>query len=506
MLRRRLSICFAATIACAAQTVTAQVGGLPEEISVRQAADAQLENKINAEAAARSAADTQLQSNINAEAAARSAVDTQLQNNINAEAAGRSAADTQLRSNIDAEAAARAAADAQLQTQIQELRGSGGGGNGGGGTVNVDCASGGSISQALAAGAGRVVVRGTCSESVTISRDDVTLQGDGTVGGRIHGPDPDVNTVLITGNRVIIEALTVSGGRNGITGVGASNLTVRNCTVQSTGRSGIAYANGASGTIDGCTVHSNPRDGIVVDGAYATLINSTVTNNTRNGVGVFNAGSARIGVTDRSAPAGNTIQQNGGSGIVVTLGSFVTAAMNQVTRNVIFGISVFQSTADIAGGNTISDNTGVGVSVNGSKVLLGDAGLGLSTVNQINGNGGGVIAFLGSSMVIRDAEIVGNNGAGLLFSLRSQGQLFSSTIQNNTSDGIRLLLGSALLPLPAMSTVSGNGGFGIQCFDAESSVVNTQPPIIVLSGNIQGNLSPSCTTFDATPLPPPPLP
>src|SRR5882762_4867358 len=302
MLRRRLSICFAATIACAAQTVSAQVGGLPGEISARQAADAQLENKINAEAAARSAADTQLQSNINAEAAAR------------------------------------AAADAQLQTQIQELRGSGGGGNGGGGTVNVDCASGGSISQALAAGARRVVVRGTCSESVTISRDDVTLQGDGTVGGRIHGPDPDVNTVLITGNRVIIEALTVSGGRNGITGLGASNLTVRNCTVQSTGRSGIAYANGASGTIDGCTVHSNPRDGIVVDGAYATLINSTVINNTRNGVGVFNAGSARIGVTDRSAPAGNTIQQNGGSGIVVTLGSFVTAAMNQVTRNVIFGI------------------------------------------------------------------------------------------------------------------------------------------------------------------------
>jgi len=499
MLRRRLSICFAATIACAAQTVTAQVGGLPEEISVRQAADAQLENKINAEAAARSAADTQLQSNINAEAAARSAVDTQLQNNINAEAAGRSAADTQLRSNIDAEAAARAAADAQLQTQIQELRGSGGGG-----TVNVDCASGGSISQALAAGARRVVVRGTCSESVTISRDDVTLQGDGTVGGRIHGPDPDVNTVLITGNRDIIEALTVSGGRNGITGVGASNLTVRNCTVQSTGRSGIAYANGASGTIDGCTVHSNPRDGVVVDGAYATLINSTVTNNTRNGVGVFNAGSARIGVTDRNAPAGNTIHQNGASGIGVALGSFVTAAMNQITRNGSFGVSVFQSTASIAGGNTISDNTDVGVSVNGSRVVLGDAGLGLSTVNRISGNGGpgGVVAFLGSSMVIRDAEIVGNNGAGLLFSLRSQGQLFSSTIQNNTSDGIRLLLGSALLPLPAMSTVSGNGGFGIQCFDAESSVVNTQPPIIALSGNLQGTLSPSCTAFDATPLPP----
>ena len=314
MLRRRLSICFAATIACAAQTVSAQVGGLPEEISARQAADAQLENKINAEAAARSAADTQLQGNINAEAAARAAV------------------------------------DAQLQTQIQELRG----GNGGGGTVNVDCASGGSISQALAAGAGRVVVRGTCSESVTISRDDVTLQGDGTVGGRIHGPDPDANTVVITGNRVIIEALTVSGGRNGITGVGASNLTVRNCTVQSTGRSGIAYANGASGTIDGCTVHSNPRDGIVVDGAYATLINSTVTNNTRNGVGVFNAGSARIGVTDRSAPAGNTIHQNGASGIGVALGSFVTAAMNQITRNGSFGVSVFQSTASIAGGNTIA--------------------------------------------------------------------------------------------------------------------------------------------------------
>jgi hypothetical protein len=81
------------------------------------------------------------------------------------------------------------------------------------------------------------------------------------------------------------------------------------------------------------------------------------------------------------------------------------------------------------------------------------------------------------------------------FSLRSQGQLFSSTIQSNSSDGIRLVLGSALLPSTPTTTVSGNLGFGIQCFDPESSVVNTFPPFMSVSGNAAGDVSPGCTAF-----------
>jgi len=96
-------------------------------------------------------------------------------------------------------------------------------------------------------------------------------------------------------------------------------------------------------------------------------------------------------------------------------------------------------------------------------------------------------------MVVRDAVISGNSGVGLWLSLRSQAQLFGSTIQNNPGDGIRLLLGSALLILPPNTTVSGNTGFGLLCLDGESSVANTG--LLSLSGNSLGDVSPGCTGF-----------
>lgn len=471
MLKCQLLMCFAVTIAVAGQTVSAQVGGLAAEITTRQAADAQLQTRIDNEATARRNADLALDGRMDAEAVAR-------------------------------------------MQAIDELRRNIGGGTGGGGTVNVDCATGGSVSQALAAGAAQIIIRGQCTESVTINRDDVTLRGDAAVGGTIHGPDANTNTVTVTGSRVTIEALTVSGGRNGITGIGASNLTVRNCTVRSTGRSGIIYANGSSGTVDGCIVQFNAINGVGADSvSQLAILNSNISNNARNGVSASSLASVRIGFTERFAAAGNTISDNGGSGINVSGGAVALAAMNQITRNRSFGIAVFQATATIVGGNTISDNSSFGVLLTSSKVVLGDTGFGLPSVNRITRNGtpspaGGIFASLGTSMVIRDAEIVGNNGAGVLFSLRSQGQLFSSTIQSNASDGIRLLLGSALLPLSGVTTISGNSGFGIQCLDSESSVVNTSvPTILAISANVEGNLSPSCTAFDAAPVMPlPPLP
>ena len=86
-------------------------------------------------------------------------------------------------------------------------------------------------------------------------------------------------------------------------------------------------------------------------------------------------------------------------------------------------------------------------------------------------------------------------------SLRSQGQLFSSTIQNNSGDGIRLIFGSAVLPSMPATTVSGNAQFGIQCTAPESSIVNTIsppppfPPFFVFSANSMGDVSAGCTGF-----------
>ncbi|HYX62849.1 MAG TPA: right-handed parallel beta-helix repeat-containing protein [Burkholderiales bacterium] len=500
MMMRKLGLSLAAVLALGAQGVGAQ--GLPAETAARQAAD------------------TQLQNNINAEAAARAAAEAALQNAIAAEAASRSAADTAL-----------GATDTQLQSQIDQLRNSIGSS---GGTTSVDCGSGGSVNDALAAGAKKIIVRGRCNESITVNQDDVTLQAD-PAGGEIHGPDAAANTVTVHGHRVTIDGLTISGGRNGVSGVGSTNLNMRNCTVQSTGRTGIAYINNAGGSVDTCQVHSNPRDGIAAQGGQVTVVNSMITNNSRFGVIILNGASANIGINDRQEPAGNTISQNGSYGIIVTTGGTAWIAMNQVTANGAdatmpgrSGIGIFQATANLVGGNTISDNPGTGITMTGATVTMGNGDVGITPVNTITGNGnstspGGVFAFLGSSVLMRNASIQANHGPGLTLSTRSQAQVSGTTIQSNldvptpngfvnAGDGIRLLLGSALLPTGPNSIVSDNQGFGIQCFDAESSVNGLPPiqapnipgmppesvpvpPFTTMSGNGLGNVSGGCTGF-----------
>lgn len=383
-------------------------------------------------------------------------------------------------------------------------------------TVTVDCARGETIAKALTLGDERkpllVLIRGTCNESVYIDRSDVTLRGETGFGGAINGPDPNVDTVTVAANRVAIENLEIRGGRNGITGVGAAGLNVRNATVQSTGRNGIAYSSGSSGIVDGCTVQLNARDGVVVETASATIINSTISQNSRIGVLIAIGGAARIGIDNRNVGAGNTISQNGATGVNIIDGGQALIGMNQITGNGAdpastagrSGIGVSQGTADIAGSNNISGNAGQGIFARSATVLIGNTAFGFSSVNTITGNGnatspGGVFAFLGTAMLIRDAVISGNNGFGLGLSLRSHGQLFNSTIQNNLpagsnpGDGIRLIFGSGLFVTTPNSIVSGNAGFGLQCTDGESSVINTG--LLSLSGNGLGAVSGSCTGF-----------
>lgn len=370
--------------------------------------------------------------------------------------------------------------------------------------VTVNCAQGETIAKALTLGDERkpmlVVVQGVCRESVTVGRSDVTLRGD-ALGSGVSGPDPDVATIAVTGSRVAIHGLTVTGGLYGIAAEGAEGLTVRNSTIENTGRTGVVYRYGASGLIDGCTIRSNSRDGLVVEAAHAAILNSTVTENARVGIVVYNGASARIGIDAANSPGGNTISLNGQNGILVTSGSSAVIAMNQINGNGTvpggvlgqIGVNVSNASADIAGGNTISGHAGQGINARSASVMVGNPALGIPTANTITGNAsGGVFGFLGSSLVLRDALISGNGSFGLGLSLKSNGQLNPNTIQNNGGDGIRLIFGSGLF-VQANVVVSGNGGFGLQCTDGESSVVNTQ--LLSLSGNGLGGVSGTCTGF-----------
>ncbi|HET7764666.1 MAG TPA: right-handed parallel beta-helix repeat-containing protein [Burkholderiales bacterium] len=382
-------------------------------------------------------------------------------------------------------------------------------------TVTVDCASGDTVARALTRGDDRksltILVSGTCAENIVINRSDVKLAA-AAPGATVVGADATLDVIRVTGSRVTIDGIAVTGGRNGILADGAAGLIVQNGLVQGTGRTGIVYGHGASGVVDAVTVAGNARDGIAIDSASAAVVNSIVTQNTRHGIGVFNSGSGRIGLDNLNLPGGNTVSANGANGINVNFGSGALIAMNAITGNGTItapgnpqnGIGVNSASADLIGGNTISGNTGQGVNLRASSLVVGDTSFGFSTVNTITGNGspaatGGIFAFLGSAINMQNAVISGNNGFGIVLSLRSEAQIASTTIQNNVpsgtgnGDGIRLAFGSGLFAATPVGNVSGNSGFGINCTDGESSVVNTGN--LGIGTNGLGGVSLSCTGF-----------
>ena len=60
-----------------------------------------------------------------------------------------------------------------------------------------------------------LTIIGVCDEHLTIDRNDVTLVA-AAPGAGLHGPDPTRNTLQVTGDRFVLDGLTVTGGRNAI--------------------------------------------------------------------------------------------------------------------------------------------------------------------------------------------------------------------------------------------------------------------------------------------------
>lgn len=386
--------------------------------------------------------------------------------------------------------------------------------------VSVRCEAGQTIARALRQGDERkpltVVVEGTCTENVVVDRDDVSLVA-GSTGGTVTGVDPGLSTITVTAARVTIQGLTVTAGRNGILGVGARALRIVNCTVENTGRTGIVFFQGASGTVDACTVRHNPVDGIAVESSSATVVNSVVSRNRRAGILLTDGSSGRIGVSNTGGAAGNSITENGSNGIHISIGSTAFIAANTISGNGTdpagalgrLGLAVLHSSADLIGLNAITRNASHGVFARSASVLVGDPSFSFSSVNTITENGtavpssAGIFGFAGTSLILRNANVSGNNGFGVVLSLRSSAQMSGNTIQNNlgfppNGDGIRLALGSGLLvdPSPAaVNVVTGNSGFGVNCTDGEASVVNTGFLVLAPPANAGGSVSPACTGF-----------
>jgi hypothetical protein len=222
--------------------------------------------------------------------------------------------------------------------------------------MRVDCSLGESIAQALgkkkADRALTVVVRGTCTEAVAITGDDVALIGE---GGTVMGP------IVIRGaRRALIRNLTVTNaGGDGIVVSDNAAANVEDSTVEFNGEEGILVRNGGQANLRRNILRNNgvassPDTGRglqVTHNGSAHAENNTIVNNRSDGIGVYNGSYARL--------VANTIEGNGrlalGEAGVQVNRSRVRAHGNIIRSNTGGAAVIVTNHADYRTGSFLSD-------------------------------------------------------------------------------------------------------------------------------------------------------
>jgi hypothetical protein len=117
--------------------------------------------------------------------------------------------------------------------------------------VAVNCTAGQKISDALNQTPGRpltINVTGPCTENVTITRDDVTLQG-AVANTLITAANSAASTVAITGGRrITLARLDLRGGTNGVNGARGADFELRDCTARNNSVRGVIVSNHSTAT------------------------------------------------------------------------------------------------------------------------------------------------------------------------------------------------------------------------------------------------------------------
>jgi hypothetical protein len=302
-----------------------------------------------------------------------------------------------------------------------------------GSTFTVNCNARQTIKNALkkAKDGDTIIARGTCRETVSITRRGLTLSG--------------VAGAIIDGSGSTEAVITVDG---------AQGVTIKDVTVQN-GRIGI-LVRGSSGFIERVTAQLNTLANIqIIAGSCVQLTDCTVLDGGGDGIQV--AGTSSVGLVGIT-----TAKNNEASGIQVTLsssligypgGSLVTSENH--AKGIIIGDSSSAIFDGIAITASYNGEWGVQVDRNSSLLVKGTGSI-LSRNNATDGIGlfgGGYLQITqnGSLQAFDNANLGINLGNGKLSTLDS-GYL---TVTGNPGGGIGAVGGSGLSLENGGSTISG---------------------------------------------------
>lgn len=261
----------------------------------------------------------------------------------------------------------------------------------------VNCDAGEKITPAVdrAVPGDRVVVSGTCKETIFIRPNKTSITLDGQGKATIEGPPPaqaagnrpDSFVIFVMGQRIKIEGFTITGGYNGIHLSGPAGAEIANNTIRGAGAGGIHMDKGSIGLIYGNTIENNKLFGInLMENTFARigyrfptlpqLEANRIRNNEGDGIVLSRQSGASV--------MGNEISNNTGTGVVVDNGSQAEIAANDISGNGKDGISVAQNSGAIfhfarrerqeSGNKSTSANKGFGVSCDLGGYVDGELG------------------------------------------------------------------------------------------------------------------------------------
>jgi hypothetical protein len=262
----------------------------------------------------------------------------------------------------------------------------------------VNCDKGDSLEKALFSGLGsaaplEIQLLGTCNETFSFSRNNVTITGDGntTIVGHIR---------MFSSHQVIFSSLNVTGPGPGVTVINGRvrfmgvNL-VENEDVGVYGRQGAAI-NFADSHING----NHGGAGVLLENSYLTLNNSEVIGNWGDGI----SGSQNSTVTLRNT----TVHAKQGNGVSLRMSSVIDTAGAHIWENQGVGIFMRTGSAGELHDSAVNANASQGIEVTGQSTL--DIFGGMVGWNGDHGVWVSEHAFLR----LIDAQVSSNIGHGLV--------------------------------------------------------------------------------------------
>lgn len=303
---------------------------------------------------------------------------------------------------------------------------------------------------------------GTCTETVTITTDRVTLDGQGTA--ILDGGGGEQAVITVDGARgVTITGFTIRNGFDGILARRGAAVVLHSLTIEDNTDEGIQIDENSTAQLTECTIRRSGDDGLLVFRSSSVTLNSAITSTANSGHGILVSSASSAFLT--GTVAANENQEQGilvdGASSLLTTSQTTVHASNNGSR----GIMVLGSSKASFSGATVTTNTNGswGIQVSQSSFLTINANGSVSSAgNALDGigvfDGGGLLLSSGATILSENNARSGIN----LFTEATIITLEGSTLtlRNNPGNGLFMSDGSSVRI--DNSTITGNGGIDIR--------------------------------------------